>query len=476
MKKLLLPLTLCISYFSFAQNLVQNADFSTSKKITSRSEISRVEAWSNANGGSVDVFTPKSPKYSVGIPENFMGSQESQNNYIGFTAFYADQRIAFAPSVQDRELQETVAYGKYSEYPQVELQETLIAGQQYQVSIEVSLADKSGRAVQNLGAFLSKEKMNIGSNAHLDVKPNVTFTAWADNKNGWQKLTGEFTATGGEKFLIIGAFEGTFMVKTLATARTENDNKRAYYYLNSGVSLTKKLEKDTDGDGVLDKDDECPDVYGTVNGCPDRDGDGVADKDDKCPDTPGEKDLAGCPKNAKDTDGDGFPDSVDECPKVKGTIKGCPDRDGDGIPDKDDECPDEKGRKELKGCPMAKEDLDILRKASEAIYFNSGSAVIKTESYSSLDKMAEILKKNKDVEAMVEGHTDAQGNDDLNLRLSKERAKAVKDYLIEKGVDASRLDSEGYGETKPIATNNTAEGRAKNRRVVILTSSFPDKK
>src|SRR5690606_545001 len=114
--------------------------------------------------------------------------------------------------------------------------------------------------------------------------------------------------------------------KTIVTEKKENDNKRAYYYINGG-SLTKVIEKDSDGDGVLDKDDACPSVAGTVKGCPDRDKDGIADKDDDCPDLAGVPEKKGCPLVEKDTDGDGVVDSKDKCPTVKGTVDGCPDRD-----------------------------------------------------------------------------------------------------------------------------------------------------
>lgn len=108
---------------------------------------------------------------------------------------------------------------------------------------------------------------------------------------------------------------------------------------------------DTDGDGITDKKDNCPNAAGKeeLAGCPDRDNDGVADKDDKCPELPGRKALAGCP----DRDDDGVTDAKDKCPDVPGRIDsdGCPDRDGDGIMDQDDKCPDEPGKPELAGCP-----------------------------------------------------------------------------------------------------------------------------
>src|SRR5690606_21158521 len=172
-------------------------------------------------------------------------------------------------------------------------------------------------------------------------------------------------ATGGEKYFVLGAFENTFTAKSIVTPKKENDNKRAYYYVN-GTSLIKS--------------------------------------------------------------------------------------------------------------PLSKDDMETLKRASEMVFFNTGSAEIKKESYDELDKIATILKKHPQVRALVEGHTDNTGGDDLNMRLSKERAKAVKDYLVSKGVEESRLKSEGYGPTRPIASNDTEAGRAKNRRVVIKTSVFKEGK
>ncbi|MEZ4906484.1 MAG: thrombospondin type 3 repeat-containing protein [Saprospiraceae bacterium] len=219
---------------------------------------------------------------------------------------------------------------------------------------------------------------------------------------------------------------------------------------------------DTDGDGVKDSDDECPTVAGTVKGCPDTDGDGIADKYDKCPNEAGLAKFSGCP----DTDHDGFVDSEDECPTVAGTIKGCPDTDGDGISDKYDKCPNVFGVAANNGCPAVKEEVKaVLTNAMEGVYFDTNSAKIKKESYSVLNNVVKVMQDNPAYKLQIDGYTDNRGNDAFNLQLSKDRAKSVKEYLISKGVAANRLSSEGYGEKMPKATNDTAAGRAKNRRV-----------
>ena len=227
---------------------------------------------------------------------------------------------------------------------------------------------------------------------------------------------------------------------------------------------------DSDGDGIEDSKDECPNEAGTAefNGCPDSDGDGVADKDDKCPTVAGLKALNGCP----DADGDGVTDADDKCPNQAGPAAngGCPwpDTDGDGVLDKDDQCPDVKGTVANKGCPEVSEEVQkTLNEYAKTILFDTGKSSIKAQSEAVLADIVKILNEYPNAKFTVEGHTDSTGSDELNQRLSDARANAVKDYLTSHGVDAFRLSSMGYGETKPIDTNNTAKGRANNRRVEI---------
>lgn len=254
---------------------------------------------------------------------------------------------------------------------------------------------------------------------------------------------------------------------------------------------------DTDGDGVYDKDDECPETPGLkeFNGCPDTDGDGIADKDDACPEVAGSAEFNGCP----DTDGDGVPDPQDDCPDVAGLkeMNGCPDADGDGVSDKDDECPNEAGPADNNGCPnpdtdgdgvLDKDDdcpevagpasnngcpevtvevLEELNVQVRTVLFDLGKAKVREDSESALDDVAVTMKEYPNTRFLVEGHTDSSGSDELNLRLSEERAAAVRDYLISQGIPATRISSQGFGEERPVAPNNTAAGRQKNRRVEL---------
>jgi outer membrane protein OmpA-like peptidoglycan-associated protein len=157
------------------------------------------------------------------------------------------------------------------------------------------------------------------------------------------------------------------------------------------------------------------------------------------------------------------------CPRVKGPIEnhGCPwpDTDGDGILDKDDACPTVYGVPENHGCPaLTKKEVQAIKYAFDNLEFETGKDKIKQRSYISMDGLASLLKE-KGYGLKIDGHTDNVGNPEFNMDLSRKRAEAVKAYLIDKGVNGAKLETEGFGLTKPIADNKTAEGRQKNRRV-----------
>ncbi|WP_149273473.1 OmpA family protein [Pareuzebyella sediminis] len=227
---------------------------------------------------------------------------------------------------------------------------------------------------------------------------------------------------------------------------------------------------DADGDGIEDSKDACPNEAGSkeMNGCPDADGDGVADKDDKCPNEAGLASLAGCP----DADGDGVADGDDSCPNEAGPAenKGCPwpDSDGDGVLDKDDKCPDVAGTVANEGCPEVTEEVQKqLNEYARTILFDTGKSSIKAESTSVMVDIIQILNEYPNAKFTVEGHTDSVGSEKLNQSLSESRALSVKEFLVDKGIEEFRLSAVGYGESKPIASNNTRAGRAENRRVEI---------
>jgi outer membrane protein OmpA-like peptidoglycan-associated protein len=213
----------------------------------------------------------------------------------------------------------------------------------------------------------------------------------------------------------------------------------------------------------------------------DSDGDGIPDDLDKCPnereDFDGFRDDDGCPE--LDNDGDGIPDSEDLCPNEPGPREydGCPDRDGDEIPDNLDKCPDEPGPAENDGCPVRPPyvELDSNRiRLRAGVLFDTGEAKIKKESFPILDEVASVLGAHPELgEMQVEGHTDNRGSRPYNLDLSDRRAKSVIDYLGHKGIQKKRLHPRGFGFDRPVADNATALGRAKNRRVMFTPLSAP---
>lgn len=271
---------------------------------------------------------------------------------------------------------------------------------------------------------------------------------------------------------------------------------------------------DRDADGILDVDDECPDDpedidgFEDANGCPDPDNDDdhILDVDDQCPlepeDRDGWEDEDGCPD--PNNDGDRFPDTIDNCPDEREDIddfndddgcpdpdndqdtvldvndqcpneygpvenQGCPsDRDGDTVLDHLDNCPDEPGPPENQGCRrrqqvrIADGRLEILDK----VFFRTNSDVILRRSYRLLDNVAMVIANHPEIAIVrVEGHTDDRGDDAYNLDLSQRRADSVVTYLVEKGLEAGRFRGIGLGESRPIDTNDTQNGRAANRRV-----------
>ena len=277
------------------------------------------------------------------------------------------------------------------------------------------------------------------------------------------------------------------------------ERKSAQHFQHTlGVAL-RFGGKDSDGDGVYDKNDDCPEVPGLAafNGCPDTDGDGIQDSKDDCPNVAGSAQMNGCP----DSDGDGIADSKDSCPNEAGTaaMKGCPDADNDKVADKDDKCPNEAGPAANKGCPWPDSDNDgvldkddncpneagtaanngcpevsvpnevvnQLTNYARTINFNTGKATFKADALPVLKAISAIIKEYPNASFVIEGHTDSTGSNALNQQLSEKRANAVKDYLVENGVNASRLTTVGYSETRPISDNATAKGRSENRRVEV---------
>ena len=246
-------------------------------------------------------------------------------------------------------------------------------------------------------------------------------------------------------------------------------------------------DTDNDKDGIEDAKDKCPDTAGPAanNGCPwgDTDGDGLKDDADKCPnaaeDKDGFQDDDGCPET--DNDGDGIEDSKDKCPNEAEDKDGfqdddgCPekDNDGDGIEDGKDKCPNEpetfNGTDDEDGCPEKEATVYVTKEKiviTEKVFFATGKSDILPKSFPLLDNVAAVLKKFPNVKKVrVEGHTDDVGEAKKNLELSERRAKSVYDAMVKRGIDKARLESAGYGDTKPLVAEKTDAAREQNRRV-----------
>jgi len=227
---------------------------------------------------------------------------------------------------------------------------------------------------------------------------------------------------------------------------------------------------DSDKDGIEDSKDACPDTFGVAefNGCADTDGDGVADPQDECVDVVGLKELNGCP----DADADGIADAKDGCPQVAGPAanNGCPwpDTDGDSVLDKDDQCVDVAGTVANNGCPEATEEIvKKLNAYAKTILFDSGKASFKEQAFAALTSMNAIFKEYPTAKFALGGHTDSHGAAKSNQKLSENRVNAVRDWFVANGISADRLTATGFGETTPIDSNKTRAGRANNRRVEV---------
>jgi OmpA-OmpF porin, OOP family len=319
----------------------------------------------------------------------------------------------------------------------------------------------------------------FGDSSYGTVNPGAGLTLWFSENVGLE-LTTKYKKSYGER--------GT----------ATNVDAPSFFQHSAGL-IFKFGGKDTDKDGIYDKEDACPEVAGLkqFNGCPDTDGDGIVDGSDACPEVAGLAALNGCP----DADGDGITDANDACPQVAGlaALKGCPDADKDGVADKDDKCPSVAGPKENAGCPWADADkdgvadkddecpevagpannkgcpevtaavLESVKVEAKSIYFNSGKSTFKSEDVPvKIESISTLLKQYPTAKFSIEGHTDSDGSDAFNQKLSQERADVVRNALIERGIKAANLTAVGYGESKPIASNKTAAGKAKNRRTEVV--------
>ena len=352
-------------------------------------------------------------------------------------------------------------------------------------SLELSISD-FGTARLNSGGEVDYESFAVNAHLYFFSKDRIGRTGYSGIfKAGLEKINTSTTVVAVEKtssqFTLgmggeYGWDNGLAVQVSANTLFKEVDMLSINLLYRFGHQLQRQAVVvreafDNDSDGVLDKQDRCPDTppQRTVDntGCEfDEDNDGVADGADKCPSTPAgvPVDSRGCPI---DTDNDGVEDDSDQCPATPDgdpvDANGCTidgDADGDGVLDSLDQCPDTilEANVNKKGCAIFESTIDGVK-------FKPGSSDLDTNTKVILDVAVAALLKFPDIRVEIQAHTDSQGSLAYNRNLSDIRAKSVGDYLESKGIRRDRMEVVGYGEPRPLATNQTREGRAQNRRV-----------
>jgi len=314
--------------------------------------------------------------------------------------------------------------------------------------------------------------VDLGAGIKYFLSPRVALRGDLRNIDSFDDSETNWSAAGGLTLLFGGEHEATPVLDTDGDGVPDDRDQCAGTPAGTTVGVDgcpppAAAPTDSDGDGVNDDADRCPatpaGVEVDVAGCPkDTDGDGVADYRDRCPRTPRgvAVDANGC---ATDSDGDGVADHLDRCPHTPAgatvDAAGCAkDTDGDGVADYHDQCPNtpHQAKVDSRGCWVLK-----------GVHFATGKAGLTADSAPVLDAVVRVLKANPSMRLEVQGHTDATGSARFNQRLSGKRAKAVAAYFTAHGVAGGRLSAKGYGPSHPAATNVTADGRAKNRRVEL---------
>jgi outer membrane protein OmpA-like peptidoglycan-associated protein len=346
---------------------------------------------------------------------------------------------------------------------------------------------------------------------HKNFRPFANFSGEVMADNSTRSTYSDVDLTGsigtGFDFKILGSLYGRAMVNLgfpfFQLGKVDfTDGRGTYAHYTGGLvyewgnkpkpapapaKVAEPVSIDTDGDGIVDKEDKCPTVKGvrSNNGCPlDTDHDGIIDAEDKCPTVAGVRENQGCPA---DTDGDGIIDTEDRCPTVAGVKanQGCPaDTDGDGVIDSEDACPSVPGVRANKGCP-ADADGDGVIDAEDLmpnvaglvalqgvpenviIYFDTDKFDLTAESTSIVEVMVKLLTAQPSLKLKLTGHTDSRQTVKYNVELSKNRVFETRKYLIKNGVKAKRMKLAWFSELVPAAPNKTVDGMKLNRRVEL---------
>jgi outer membrane protein OmpA-like peptidoglycan-associated protein len=346
---------------------------------------------------------------------------------------------------------------------------------------------------------------------HKNFRPFANFSGEVMADNSTRSTYSDVDLTGsigsGFDFKILGSLYGRAMVNLgfpfFQIGKVDfTDGRGTYAHYTGGLvyewgnkpkpapapaKVAEPVSIDTDGDGIVDKEDKCPSVKGVRanNGCPlDTDHDGIIDAEDKCPTVAGVRENQGCPADA---DGDGIIDSEDRCPTVAGVKanQGCPsDTDGDGIIDSEDACPTVAGVRANKGCP-ADSDGDGVIDAEDlmpsvaglvalqgvpenlVIYFDTDHFDLTAEATSTVEAVVNLLTAQSGLKVKLTGHTDSRQTVQYNVELSKNRVFETRKYLIKNGVEAKRMKVAWFSELVPAAPNKSVDGMKLNRRVEL---------
>ncbi len=319
-------------------------------------------------------------------------------------------------------------------------------------------------------------KTSISANVGFELFPHARIVPFARYIHGFTDMNNNANPTTAGKFYNQNIQAG-LKLKIFGTLVPADSDGDGIIDKNDKCPAQVGLERyqgcpipDTDADGLNDEVDKCPTVAGLAKyeGCPipDTDKDSVNDEQDKCPTVAGLVKYQGCP--IPDTDSDGVNDEEDKCPTVAGLAKyqGCPipDTDNDGVNDEEDKCPTIAGVAENGGCPLIKFN-------AANVQFASGTSTLTKAAKSELNKLIPIMNTQyPDIKVSIEGHTDNTGKPESNQKLSENRAESVKVYLVSKGISPDRLTTVGHGSDMPLEDNATAAGKAKNRRVEFKLS------
>jgi outer membrane protein OmpA-like peptidoglycan-associated protein len=340
----------------------------------------------------------------------------------------------------------------------------VLLGPQFDFLVGARIKDANDNKVKNENNF---KQFDFALTGGIQLMPNSPVSITLRYMRGLTNLMENSSSSVSQTFANVGTLHNSAVQGTL--------NFRLFGGKKTVAVTTPEVPAvlDSDGDGINDDVDKCPNTPGVAkyNGCPvpDTDNDGINDDNDKCPTVPGVAKYNGCP--VPDTDNDGINDDNDKCPTVPGVerYQGCPipDSDNDGINDEEDNCPHLAGTAANHGCPeidaSTQSKVDMMAKGVS--WSTSTGYTLSTKSNKALDQVANMLVADPNLKVTVAVHTSTTG--DAAKTLSQNRADAVKSYLVGKGVKDTQIDATGYGGEQPIADSKTAAGRAKNQRVEL---------